>query len=236
MRSIAYRRKCMHAAANHWKLDQAGRWLPKRGAAEPRKDLASVLGIRLEQLAAEHDDLASFLAKVGISPGTYYLLIKGDANPTLDTLELIAKGLGLSVWELLGLNDGVVKKALEARDIDLEAIKASSRARVEALAQLESQRVEFKKKSTGQSERHAIGNRCFKERRSEDRSDQFGILLERLRGRDQSTCDQLSKIVLDAHGRVLELSPNALHAATEETRARLRWEPRNSSGWIASIP
>ncbi len=142
----------MHAAVNHWKLDQAGKWLPKRGRGRTaEKTLASVLGIRLEQLAAEHDDLASFLAKVGISPGTYYLLVKGDANPTLDTLELIAKGLGLSVWELLGLNDGVVKKALDARDIDLEAIKASSRARVEALAQLESQRVEFKKKSTGQA-------------------------------------------------------------------------------------
>ncbi len=125
---------------------------PKAGRGRTaEKTLASVLGIRLEQLAAEHDDLASFLAKVGISPGTYYLLVKGDANPTLDTLELIAKGLGLSVWELLGLNDGVVKKALDDRDIDLEAIKASSRARVEALAQLESQRVEFKKKSTGQA-------------------------------------------------------------------------------------
>ncbi len=44
-----------------------------------------------------------------------------------------------------------MKKALDARDIDLEAIKASSRARVEALAQLESQRVEFKKKSTEQA-------------------------------------------------------------------------------------
>ncbi|MCZ8272655.1 MAG: helix-turn-helix transcriptional regulator [Microcystis sp. LE19-4.1E] len=125
---------------------------PKAGRGRTaEKTLASVLGIRLEQLAADHEDLASFLSKVGISPGTYYLLVKGDANPTLDTLELIAKGLGLSVWELLGLNDGVVKKALDARDIDLEAIKASSRARVEALAQLESQRVEFKKKSTGQS-------------------------------------------------------------------------------------
>lgn len=123
---------------------------PKAGRGRTaEKTLASVLGIRLEQLAADHEDLASFLTKVGISPGTYYLLVKGDANPTLDTLELIAKGLGLSVWELLGLNDGIVKKALDARDIDLEAIKASSRARVEALAQLESQRVEFKKKSTG---------------------------------------------------------------------------------------
>ena len=112
------------------------------------KTLASVLGIRLEQLAADYENLASFLAKVGISSGTYYLLVKGDANPTLDTLELIAKSLGLSVWELLGLNDGVVKKALDARDIDLEAIKASSRTRIEALAQLESQRVEFKRKST----------------------------------------------------------------------------------------
>lgn len=124
---------------------------PKAGRGRTaEKTLASVLGIRLEQLAAEHDDLASFLGKVGISPGTYYLLVKGDANPTLDTLELIAKGLGLSVWELMGLNDGIVKKALDARDIDLEAIKSASKARVEALEKLESQRIEFKKKSTGQ--------------------------------------------------------------------------------------
>jgi len=122
---------------------------PKVGRGRTaEKILASVLGIRLEQLAADHEDLSSFLSKVGISPGTYYLLLKGDANPTLDTLELIAKGLGLSVWELLGLNDGLVKKALEARDIDIEAIKASSRARAEALAQLESQRVDFKRSST----------------------------------------------------------------------------------------
>lgn len=127
---------------------------PKAGRGRTaEKTLASVLGIRLEQLAADHEDLASFLVKIGISPGTYYLLVKGDANPTLDTLELIAKGLGLSVWELLGLNDGIVKKALDARDIDLEAIKASSRARVEALAQLESQRVEFKKNSMMQAKR-----------------------------------------------------------------------------------
>lgn len=125
---------------------------PKAGRGRTaEKTLASVLGIRLEQIAAEHDDLSAFLARVGISPGTYYLLVKGDANPTLDTLELIAKGLGLSVWELLGLNDGDVKKALDARDIDLEAIRAASRARVEALTQLESQRVEFRKKSAGQA-------------------------------------------------------------------------------------
>lgn len=125
---------------------------PKAGRGRTaEKTLASVLGIRLEQIAAEHDDLSAFLARVGISPGTYYLLVKGDANPTLDTLELIAKGLGLSVWELLGLNDGDVKRALDARDIDLEAIRAASRARVEALTQLESQRVEFRKKSAGQS-------------------------------------------------------------------------------------
>jgi len=125
---------------------------PKAGRGRTaEKTLASVLGIRLEQIAAEHDDLSAFLARVGISPGTYYLLVKGDANPTLDTLELIAKGLGLSVWELLGLNDGDVKKALDARDIDLEAIRAASRARVEALTQLESQRVEFRKKSAEKS-------------------------------------------------------------------------------------
>ena len=108
------------------------------------KTLASILGIRLEQLAAEHDDLNVFLRKVGVSPGTYYLLVRGDANPTFDTLELIAKGLGLSIWELIGLNDGVVTKALADHDIDLDALTSASRARTRALAKIDSQRLENK--------------------------------------------------------------------------------------------
>lgn len=114
---------------------------PKAGRSRTvEKTLASLLGLRLEQLAAEHDDLQTFLGKIGISPGTYYLLVRGESNPTLDTLEVIAKGLGLSVWELIGLNDGVVTKALAKHDIDLEAITAASRARVEALTKIDEQR------------------------------------------------------------------------------------------------
>jgi len=97
------------------------------------KTLAALLAIRVEQLAQEHGDLAAFLKKAGISPGTYYILIRGDGNPTLDTIEMIAKGLGISVWELIGLDDTLVKYALSTKSIDLEAIKASNKARAEAI-------------------------------------------------------------------------------------------------------
>lgn len=119
---------------------------PKAGRGRTvEKTLASLLGLRLEQLAAQHDDLKAFLNKIGVSPGTYFLLIRGESNPTLDTLEVIAKGLGLSVWELIGLNDGIVQKALAKHDIDLEAVTAASKARVEAIARLDQQRLEMKK-------------------------------------------------------------------------------------------
>ena len=104
------------------------------------KTLAALLAIRVEQLAQEHGDLAAFLKKAGISPGTYYILIRGDGNPTLDTIEMIAKGLGISVWELIGLDDTLVKYALSTKSIDLEAIKASNRARAEAFGALDMQR------------------------------------------------------------------------------------------------
>ena len=104
------------------------------------KTLAALLAIRVEQLAQEHGDLAAFLKKAGISPGTYYILIRGDGNPTLDTIEMIAKGLGISVWELIGLDDTLVKYALSTKSIDLEAIKASNKARAEAFGALDMQR------------------------------------------------------------------------------------------------
>lgn len=109
------------------------------------KTLASVLGLRLEQLAGEHDDLPSFLKKVGISPGTYYNLVRGDSNPTIDTMEVIAKGLGLSIWELIGLNDGLVKTALSEHAIDLDMITTASRARSQAFAKVDAHRLEQRK-------------------------------------------------------------------------------------------
>lgn len=109
------------------------------------KTLAALLAIRVEQLAQEHGDLPAFLKKAGISPGTYYILIRGDGNPTLDTLEMIAKGLGISVWDLIGLNTAMVKSALSEHEIDLDAIEAANKARARANAKLATQRPLTKK-------------------------------------------------------------------------------------------
>lgn len=108
------------------------------------KTLAALLAIRVEQLAQEHGDLAAFLKQAGISPGTYYILIRGDGNPTLDTIEMIAKGLGISVWELIGLSDATVRSDLSSHDIDLDAIEAANKSRAKAYAKLDAQRVQSK--------------------------------------------------------------------------------------------
>ena len=121
------------------------------------KTLAALLAIRIEQLAQEHGDLASFLKKAGIAAGTYYILIRGDGNPTLDTIEMIAKGLGISVWELIGLDDTLVKYALSTKSIDLEAIKASNEARAEAMGKIDAQRSSRKIPSGEQSGGSAEG-------------------------------------------------------------------------------
>lgn len=113
------------------------------------KTLAALLAIRVEQLAQEHGDLAAFLKKAGISPGTYYILIRGDGNPTLDTIEMVAKGLGISVWDLIGLNTTMVKSALAEHEIDLDAIEAANKARARANAKLATQRPLMKKTSQG---------------------------------------------------------------------------------------
>lgn len=109
------------------------------------KTLAALLAIRIEQLAQEFGDLTAFLKKAGISPGTYYILIRGDGNPTLDTIEMIAKGLGITVWDLIGLNEGLVKSALNEHAIDLDEIEAANKARAKAVARLDKQRVGIKK-------------------------------------------------------------------------------------------
>lgn len=109
------------------------------------KTLAALLAIRVEQLAQEHGDLSAFLKRAGISPGTYYILIRGDGNPTLDTIEMIAKGLGISVWELIGLSDATVRSDLSSHDIDLDAIEAANKSRAKAYAKLDAQRVQAKK-------------------------------------------------------------------------------------------
>lgn len=109
------------------------------------KTLAALLAIRVEQLAQEHGDLSAFLKKAGISPGTYYILIRGDGNPTLDTIEMIAKGLGISVWELIGLSDATVRSDLSSHDIDLDAIEAANKSRAKAYAKLDTQRSGMKK-------------------------------------------------------------------------------------------
>ncbi|MCA0422491.1 MAG: helix-turn-helix domain-containing protein [Proteobacteria bacterium] len=109
------------------------------------KTLAALLAIRVEQLAQAYGDLGAFQKKAGISPGTYYILIRGDGNPTLDTIEMIAKGLGMSVWDLLGLDTAIVKSAVAEHGIDLDAIEAANKARAKAFAKLDGQRVQGKK-------------------------------------------------------------------------------------------
>ena len=64
--------------------------------------LNEMLAIRLQQLEVENGGMESFLPKTGLARGTYYTILRGIGNPTLRTMERIAAGLNMTVFELLG--------------------------------------------------------------------------------------------------------------------------------------
>ena len=88
--------------------------------------MSAILLARMQQCEAKFASRAEFVKKIGVSEGTYWLLLQRASNPTIDTMEKIAEGLGMTVFELIGNID---HKTLRARvamvGLDLDAIKAN---------------------------------------------------------------------------------------------------------------
>ena len=94
--------------------------------------LNEMLAIRLQQLEVENGGMESFLPKTGLARGTYYTILRGIGNPTLRTMERIAAGLNMTVFELLGFEVSDAKRALQKSGVDYDelasAIAKKSRA------------------------------------------------------------------------------------------------------------
>lgn len=81
---------------------------------------------RLLREQSKHSSVAAFVKTLGISEGTYNLLVSGATNPTIDTLEKIASGLGLTFYELIGnVDEATLRKRLAMVRLDLDAMIAS---------------------------------------------------------------------------------------------------------------
>lgn len=107
--------------------------MPKQQEGEDRDSVATALfAIILQRKAKEHHNLKEFLDKIGMSMAAYYNLEKGIGNPTFWTVERTAKALGLSVWDMLGIDEKVMRAWLAGQNIDLDKLSQSVEARRQA--------------------------------------------------------------------------------------------------------
>jgi hypothetical protein len=104
--------------------------MPKQQEGEDRDSVATALfAIILARKAKEYPNLKTFLDKIGMSLAAYYNLEKGIGNPTFWTVERTAKALGVSVWDMLGVDEKVMRAWLAGQNIDLDRLTQSVEAR-----------------------------------------------------------------------------------------------------------
>lgn len=87
--------------------------------------LNEMLAIRLQQLEVENGGMEAFLPKTGLARGTYYTILRGIGNPTLRTMERIAAGLNMTVFELLGFEVSDAKRALQKSGVDYDELASA---------------------------------------------------------------------------------------------------------------
>jgi hypothetical protein len=104
--------------------------MPKQQEGEDRDSVATALfAIILQRKAKEYPNLKTFLDKIGMSMAAYYNLEKGIGNPTFWTIERTAKALDLTVWDMLGIDEKVMRAWLAGQNIDLDRLTQSVEAR-----------------------------------------------------------------------------------------------------------
>jgi hypothetical protein len=84
--------------------------------------IGAVFALILEKKSKEFPDLKTFLETIGMSVGTYYNLVKGVGNPTFWTVERAAKALGLSAWDMIGVDEKVMRAWLAGQNIDIDKV------------------------------------------------------------------------------------------------------------------
>ena len=105
-----------------------------------KRSLATAIVVaRMRREQANYSSVAAFAKRLGISEGTYNLLVSGATNPTIDTLEKIAAGLGLTFYELIGnIDTETLRRRLAKVRLDHDAIVQSVERFDEAAADFES--------------------------------------------------------------------------------------------------
>lgn len=99
--------------------------------------LSVLLALRLRQIETKYSGLKELAQATGLSRGTLYQLRTAKGNPTLVTVERIARQLNMSVWDLLSrssdeehVREDLNKNGLSYDDISqhIEATKAARKS------------------------------------------------------------------------------------------------------------
>ena len=81
--------------------------------------IGTIFSAMLQRKSREFPSVEEFLKTIGMSFATYSQLLRGLGNPTAHTITRTGEALGLSGWEMMGLDEKVVRGWLAGQDIDL---------------------------------------------------------------------------------------------------------------------
>jgi transcriptional regulator with XRE-family HTH domain len=81
--------------------------------------IGTIFSAMLQRKSKEFPSVEEFLKTIGMSFATYSQLLRGLGNPTAHTITRTGEALGLSGWEMMGLDEKVVRGWLAGQDIDL---------------------------------------------------------------------------------------------------------------------
>ena len=90
--------------------------------------LQLLIGLRLRQIESGTGSQEEFLKKTGLSRATYFDLRGMRSNARIETLQLLADNLGMSIWELFGLDDKLVATAIRKHGLNYKQIEAHAEA------------------------------------------------------------------------------------------------------------
>jgi len=93
----------------------------KEGEAR-QSAMGTIFSAMLQRKSKEFPSVEEFLKTIGMSFATYSQLLRGLGNPTAHTITRTGEALGLSGWEMLGLDEKVVRGWLAGQDIDLSEV------------------------------------------------------------------------------------------------------------------
>ena len=81
--------------------------------------IGTIFSAMLQRKSKEFPSVEEFLKTIGMSFATYSQLLRGLGNPTAHTITRTGEALGLSGWEMMGLDEKIVRGWLAGQDIDL---------------------------------------------------------------------------------------------------------------------